>query len=105
MKVIALKVFVTVFALFAAYYSYFLYSVFHDIFFPAPHHFCATGDVWALQGAATFFAPPALLGSVGLWFIGRQRQTVGAVFSRASRVAMTILILCALANCVVLIHA
>ena len=103
MKIIALKAFVSLFAAFAAYYTYFIGSVFRDLFFPAPHHFCGTGDVWALEGAAIFFAPPALLGSVGLWFVGRQRQTVGVSFSRASRVSLIILVLCAIANLVIFI--
>ena len=103
MKAIALKAFVSLFAAFAAYYSYFLGSVFHELFFPAPYHFCATSDVWALEGAAIFFAPPALLGSVGLWFIGRQRQTVGLGFWRASRVSLIILVLCAVANLVIFV--
>jgi len=104
MKAIALKTFVGLFGAFAAYYAYFLGSVFYELYGPNAG-FCGTGPVWALQGAAIFFAPPALLGSVGLWFAGRQRQTVGAGFSRASRVELVILMLCALANLVIFVPA
>jgi hypothetical protein len=106
MKAIALKAFVSLFAAFAAYYAYFLCSVFHELLFPPPvvppeFHYCATGAVWALEAAAIFFAPSALLGSVGSWFVGRQRQTVGVGFLRASRVSLVILVLCALVNLVI----
>src|SRR6185503_12507498 len=94
MKAIVLKTFVGLFGVFAAYYTYFLGSVFYELYGPNAR-FCGTGPIWALQGAAILFAPPALLGSVGLWFTGRQRQTVGSGFSRASRVELVILILCA----------
>ena len=104
MKAIALKTFVVLLGAFAAYYTYFLGSVFYELYGPNAR-FCGTGQVWALQGAAIFFAPPALLGSVGLWFTGRQRPTVGSGFSRASRVELVILTLCALANLVIFIPA
>src|SRR5882672_2100731 len=102
MKAIALKTFVGLFGAFAAYYAYFLGSVFYELYGPNAR-FCGTGPVLALQGAAVFFAPPALLSSVGLWFVGRQRQTVGKGFSRASRVELVILMLCALANLVIFV--
>ena len=102
MKAIALKTFVGLLGAFAAYYTFFLGSVFYELYGPNAR-FCGTTQVWALQGAAVFFAPPALLGSVGLWFVGRQRQTVGTGFSRASRVELVILILCALANLVIFV--
>ncbi len=101
MKAIALKTFVGLFGVFAACYAYFLGSVYYEIYGPSAR-FCGTAQVWALQGGAIFFAPPALVGSVGLWFAGRQRKTVGNGFSRASRVELIILILCALANLVIL---
>src|SRR5262245_42197978 len=101
MKAMALKTFVGLFGAFAAYYAWFLGSVFHELYGPSAR-FCATAQVWALQGGAVFFAPPALLGSVGLWFAGRQMPMVGAGFSRASRVVVVILILCALTNLVIL---
>lgn len=103
MKAIALKAFVSLSATFAAYYIYFLGSVFRDLFFPPPGRFCGTGDVWALEAAAIFFAPLALLGSVGLWFIGRRRQTVGVGFSRTSKISLIILVLCALANLIIFV--
>lgn len=103
MKAIALKAFVSLSAAFASYYIYFLGSVFRDLFYPPPGHFCGTGDVWALEAAAIFFAPPALLGSVGLWFAGRQRQTVGVSFSRVSKISLIILVLCALANLIIFV--
>jgi len=102
MKAIALKTFVGLFGAFAAYYAYFLGSVFYELYGPNAR-FCGTAQVWALQGGAVFFAPPALLGSVGLWLAGRQRQAVGLGFWRASRVELVILILCALANLVIFV--
>ena len=102
MKAIALKIFVGLLGAFAAYYSYILGSVFYELYGPNAK-FCGTAPVWALQGAAIFFAPPALVGSVGLWFAGRQRQAVGTGFFRASRVEIAILILCALANLAIFI--
>ena len=104
MKAMALKTFVGLLGAFAAYYTYFLGSVFYDLYGPNAH-FCGTGALWALQGAAMFFVPSALIGSAGLWLIGRQRQTVGSGFSRVSRVELVILILCALANLVLFIPA
>jgi hypothetical protein len=104
MKAIALKSFVALFGAFAAYYSYFLGSVFYELYGPNAR-FCATAQVWTLQGGAVFFAPPALLGSVGLWLAGRQRQTIGIGFSRVSRVEIAILILCALVNFIVFVPA
>src|SRR5438093_9730150 len=102
MKAIALKTFVGLFGAFAAYYIFFLGSVFYELYGPGAT-FCGTAQVWALQGAALFFAPPALLGSVGLWFAGRHSQTIGAGFSRASRAELVILVSCALLNLVIFI--
>jgi hypothetical protein len=102
MKAIALKTFIILFGTFAAYYTYFLGSVFYALFGPNAH-FCGTGEVWALQAAAIFFAPPALAGSVGLWFAGRQRKTLGVGFSRGSRVVLVTLMACALVNFVVFV--
>ena len=102
MKAVALKVFVGILGAFAAYYSYFLGSVFYELYGPSPT-FCGTAQVWALQGAALFFAPAALLGSVGLWFAGRHSQTIGTGFSRASRAELVVLILCSLVNLVIVI--
>src|SRR4051794_36775928 len=102
MKVIALKAFVSVCGAFAAYYVFFLGSVFYELYGPSAR-WCATAQVWALQGGAVFFAPPALLGSVGLWFVGRQRQTVGAGFSKASKLSLLVLLLCAIANLVIFV--
>jgi len=101
-KTIGLKTFVGVLGAFAAYYTYFLGSVFYELYGPNAR-FCGTAQVWALQGAAVFFAPPALLGSVGLWFAGSQRQRIGTGFSKASRVEIVILILCALTNLVIFV--
>jgi hypothetical protein len=97
MKAIVLKTFVSGFGAFAAFYSYFLGSAFSDLFAPNASS-CGTGAIWALQGGALFFAPIALIGSVGLWFTGRQRQTVGAGFSKATRVELVFLTLCVVAN-------
>jgi hypothetical protein len=102
MKAIALKAFVGLFGAFAAYYIFFLDSVFYEVYGPNAR-LCGTAQVWALQGAAVFFGPPALLGSVGLWFGGRQKQTVGTGFSRVSKVSIVILILCAVANLVIFV--
>jgi hypothetical protein len=102
-KAIALKALVSLFAALAAFYTCFLCSGFRDLYFPPPGQFCGTGSVWALQGAAIFFAPSALLASTGLWFIGSQRQTVGIGFSRASNVSMIVLVLCALGNLVIFV--
>ena len=104
MKVIALKIFVALLAGFAAYYAYFLGSVFYELY-GANARFCGTAQVWALQGAAIFFAPPALLGSAGLWFVGRRSDTVGALFSRASKVSLVVLVLCAAINLVIFVPA
>jgi len=102
MKTVALKTFVGLFGAFAAYYTFFLGSVFYELYGPNAR-WCGTAQVWALQGAAVFFAPPALLGSIGLWFVGRQRQMVGTGFSRASKVSLVILISCAVANLVIFV--
>jgi hypothetical protein len=63
MKAIVPKVFVGLFAAFAAYYAYFL-------------------------------------GSVGSWFVGRRREPVRDLFSRASKVSLVVLVLCAIINLV-----
>ena len=105
MKAIAFKTFVGLLGAFAAYYAYFLGSAFYELYRPSsfPGFHCGTGAVWALQGGALFFAPLALIASVGLWFVGRG-QTVGIGFSRASRVELVILMLCALVNLVIFIQ-
>lgn len=102
MKAIALKAFVGLSGAFAVYYAWFLGSVFYELWGPN-HYWCGTAQVWALEGGAMFFAPPALLGSVGLWFVGRRKQIVGAAFSRMSKVELVILALCALVNLVIFI--
>jgi|SRR5215469_2453585 len=105
MKVIALKIFVGLFGAFAAYYAYLLGSVWYDLLGPAPpgEFRCGTGDVWALEGMAMFFAPPALLGSLGLWFIWLQPQIKSTMFSCVSKVVFAMLILCTLTNFVIFI--
>ena len=87
---------------FSAYYTYFLCSVFYELFGPNAR-WCGTPQVWALQGAAMFFAPPALLGSIGLWFLGRKGQTLGRYFSTASRIESGILIFCVVGNLLIFI--
>jgi len=101
-KGIALKTFISLFGAFAAYYTYFLVSVFYGLWGPN-RYWCATSEVWALQGAAILFAPPALIGSVALWFAGRKKQKIDVRFWWASRVVQVILILCALTNFVIFI--
>ncbi len=99
---VALKTFICLVGVFVAYYTYFLGSVYYDLF--GPHaYWCGTGSVWALQAAAILVAPPALACSVGLWFAGRPKRAIGIGFSRASRVEIVILILCVLANSMVFI--
>src|SRR5882672_9566085 len=102
MKVIVLKAFIGLFGVFSAYYAYFLGSVFYELYGP-DGRWCGTAQTWGLQGAAIFFAPPALLGSVGLWFAGKQKQGLGAVFPRVSKVSLVILVLCALVNLLVFV--
>jgi len=104
MKALALKTAVGLLAAFAAYYTFFLGSVFYELYGPNAR-WCATPQVWALQGAALFFAPPAVLGSVGLWFIGRRRDTLGAVLQKLSRVVLVLLLLCAGINLLIFIPA
>jgi len=101
-KSIWLKVVVSVLGVFAAYYVYFLSSVFYELFGPNSR-FCGTAQVWALQGAEIFFAPPALLGSVALWFIGKRRDLIGIRFCRASKMVLVILGLCGAANLLILV--
>jgi hypothetical protein len=97
-----MRVTVCLLGAFAAYYTYFLGSVFYELYAPSPRH-CATPQVWALQGAAILFAPPALVGSVSLWFIGKRKGTIGAGFSRASKIVLVILGLCATTNLLILL--
>jgi hypothetical protein len=104
MKAVALKIVVGLLGAFAVYYAFFLSSVLYELYGPNAR-WCATPQVWALQGGALFFAPPALLGSVALWFIGRRKDLVGIRFSRASKVLVAFLGLCAVANVVFLIPA
>src|SRR5690349_11782222 len=101
MKAIALKTFVGLLGAFAAYYAYFLGAVFYELYGPNTR-FCGTAQVWALQGAAILFAPPALVGSVALWFVGKRRYVIGTGFSRTSKVVLVILGLCAAANLLIL---
>jgi hypothetical protein len=103
-KSIWLKVVIVLLGLFAGYYVYFLGSVFYELYGPNVRY-CATADFWALQGAAILFAPPALLGSVALWFMGKRRGVIGAGFSRASKFVLVILGLCAAANLLMLVPA
>jgi hypothetical protein len=103
-KSICLKVVVSLLGLFAGYYLYFLGSVFYGLCGPN-HRFCATAEFWALQGAAIFFAPPALLSSVVLWFIVKRKDTIGTGLSRAGKIALVILGLCAAVNLLMLVPA
>ena len=102
MKALALKAVVSLLAAFAAYYVFFLGSVAYELYGPNARS-CGTSQVWALQGGALFFAPPALLGSVGLWFIARRRDTLGAVLLKISRVSLVLLVLCAALNLLIFI--
>jgi hypothetical protein len=102
MKAIALKTIVGLFGAFALYYVWFLGSVFYELWGPN-HRFCGTAQIWALQGGAMFFAPPALIGSVGLWFVSRRKQMIGPPFSRLSKIELVILALCGLVNLVIFI--
>jgi len=102
MKPIALKAFVALSSAFAAYYLFFLGSVFYELYGPSAR-WCATPQVWALQAAAFSFAPMALLSAVALWFVGKQRGLLGAVFPKLSKASLVLLILCALVNLLVFI--
>jgi hypothetical protein len=99
-----LKVVVSLLGAFAAFYACFLGSVFYELYGPNDR-FCATPQVWALQGAAILFAPPALLGSVALWFIGKRKDSIGIGLSRASKIVLVILGLCAATNLLILMPA
>jgi hypothetical protein len=99
-----MRVAVCLLGAFAAYYTYFLGSVFYELYAPSARH-CATPQVWALQGAAILFAPPALLGAAALWFMGKRKDTIGIGFSRASKIVLVILGLCAATNLLILIPA
>jgi len=103
-KSICLKLVVSILGLFAGYYLYFLGSVFYGLYGPNAR-FCATAEFWALQGAAIFFAPPALLGSVGLWFIAKREDAIGTGFSRAGKMVIVILGLSAGVNLLMLMPA
>ena len=61
MKALVFKAVVALLAAFAAYYVFFLGSVAYELYGPNAR-WCGTAQVWALQGGALFFAPPALLG-------------------------------------------
>jgi hypothetical protein len=98
-----MRVTVCLLGAFAAYYTYFLGSVFYELYAPSPRH-CATPQVWA-QGAAILFAPPALVGSVALWFIGKRKDTIGIGFSRVTKIVLVILGLCAATNLLILVPA
>ena len=102
MKAMALKAFIGLFAVFAAYYAFFLGSIAYELYGPNAR-FCGTAQAWALQGAAILFAPTAVLGSVGLWFAGGKKQALGTLVRILSRVLMVILLLCAAVNLVVFI--
>ena len=102
MKALALKAVVSLLAAFAAYYVFFLGSVAYELYGPNARS-CGTPQIWALQGGALFFAPPALLGSVGLWFIARRRDTLGAVLLKTSRISLVLLVLCAALNLLIFI--
>ena len=97
MKAIAFKVLVALFGAFAGYYTYFLVSVFYELYGPN-HRMCGTPQVWALQAGEFLFAPVAMFGSIVLWFVGRRAQIIGKLFSIISHVEAAILLLCAGAN-------
>ena len=85
---------------FAAYYIYFLASVFYELYGPN-QRMCGNAQVWALQAAEFLFAPLAVFGAIGLWFVGRRRQIIGSFFSVISKVVAGMLLLCAGANSVI----
>ena len=97
MKLVLFKSSIGLAGLFAAYYLYFLSSIFYELYGPSGL-FGGTVQVWALQGGAILFAPIALLAAAGLWFMGRSGQPLGALFPKISIVSRTVLIVCALVN-------
>ena len=76
--------------------------MFYELYGPSAR-FCGTAQAWALQSAVLVFAPIALLGATGLWFMGRKKFPLGAFFPRVRKVALLILILCALVNLLILL--
>jgi hypothetical protein len=100
MKPLALKAFAAASAAFAAYYLYFLCSVFYELYGPStgmPRS--GTYLVWALQGAACIFAPIAVLAAAGLWFSRRYRP--GGVFQWVGRASGWVLLLCVAVNLII----
>jgi hypothetical protein len=100
MKALALKVFIAASAAFAAYYLYFLCSVFYELYGPSsgmPRS--GTHLVWALQGAACFFAPIAGIAVAALWF--SRRHLPGGLFLWVGRASRWVLILCVALNLII----
>jgi hypothetical protein len=102
MKALALEVFIAASAAFAAYYLYFLCSVFYEIYGQSssmPRS--GTHLVWALQGAACIFAPIALVAAAALWF--SQWHLPGGLFLRVGRASRWTLLLCVAVNLIILL--
>lgn len=97
MKLVLLKSCVGLAGLFATCYFYFLSSIFYELYGPSSR-FCGTAQLWALQGGAMVFAPPALVAAAGLWIVSRIRLPLGALFPKVSIVSRMVLILCAFVN-------
>ena len=99
----ALKVLIGLLAAFAGFYAWLLGSVFFELYDPARR--CGTPQAWALQGAACFFAPPAVAGAVGLFFVNRQRSLLGARFVGIGKGTLVVLLLCAFTNLIIFVPA
>jgi hypothetical protein len=101
-KATLLKCIVSAFGLFAAFYIFFLCSMFVGLS-ALKGKSGEVPEIWALMGAGAIFAGPALFGSVALVFIGRLKGTLGVGFCRASRVLLAVLALAVFAHVVILV--
>ena len=100
MKALSLKVFSAGSAAFAAYYLYFLCSVFYELYGSSggmPRS--GTHLVWALQGAACIFAPIAIVVAAVLWF--SRRHAPGGLFLWVGRASRWVLLVCVAVNLII----
>ena len=100
MKLLVLKTCMGLAGAFAAYYIFFLSSIFYQLHVPSDR-FCGTAQVWALQGGALMFAPTALFTATGLWLVAKIRLPLGAVLPKVNIVSRAVLLLCAFVNFVI----
>ena len=102
MKATALKSIVSILGLFAGLYISLLYSVLNRL---VEDRSGEGSEGWSLIGAGFLFGCPALIGCIGLGFIGRLKDILGGGFARATKVLLVLSALTVIAHLAIFVWA